>query len=557
MKSRHATLTDSRWVSGHQIDVKPGGSGAELGNVISAQTLRGWLHDGAELALLDVREAGQTILGHILFSAPLPFSRFEAGLQALAPNPRVRVVLCDAGDGVAERAAARAAAMGYTQVFCLAGGVSAWAEAGHTLYQGVNVPSKAFGELVEHAADTPRMGAAQVAEMQGRNPDMVIVDGRPLEEFAKMSIPGASCCPNGELALRISGLAPDPATTIIVNCAGRTRSIIGAQTLIDMGVPNPVYAMENGTQGWVLAGLELDHGRVGALPEMPGGFERQRANASALAARHDVRTVTAGTLGDWLGEDARTVFLLDVRTEDERLADPAGRTAMMEEHGVMHAPGGQLVQATDQWIGVRNARVVVLDTEDVRAPVAASWLRRLGHDAVTLADGLDGLQDVVAVPRASTFDLPDLTRIAPADLSARIREPDIVLLDLRSSCAFSAGHIPGAVWSIRPRIAPIAPGSPVVLVADTETAAGLVACDLIGSGVEDIGLLAGGMEAWQGAGLPVDETPGEPPDAERIDFQSFTHGRHDGNREASEQYLAWEIALVDQLDAQERAVFQI
>ncbi|WP_459655385.1 rhodanese-like domain-containing protein, partial [Achromobacter xylosoxidans] len=59
---------------------------------------------------------------------------------------------------------------------------------------------------------------------------------------------------------RAHGLAPDPKTTIVVNCAGRTRSIIGAQTLINLGVPNPVYALENGTQGWYLADFELDHG---------------------------------------------------------------------------------------------------------------------------------------------------------------------------------------------------------------------------------------------------------------------------------------------------------
>ena len=143
---------------------------------ITAQTLREWLYDGAELALLDVREPGQMILGHILFSAPLPYSRFEAGLTRLAPNPRVRMVLCDAGDGIAERAAGHAVAMGYDNIRVLAGGVQSWADAGHTLYQGVNVPSKAFGELVEHAADTPRLPCTKIAEMQRDGTDMVIVD---------------------------------------------------------------------------------------------------------------------------------------------------------------------------------------------------------------------------------------------------------------------------------------------------------------------------------------------------------------------------------------------
>src|SRR3546814_16488770 len=74
-----------------------------------------------------------------------------------------------------------------------------------------------------------------------------------------MNIPGAICCPNGELALRIGELAPDPSTKVIINCAGRTRSIIGAQTLNNLGIPNEVYALANGTQGWYLAPLPLEH----------------------------------------------------------------------------------------------------------------------------------------------------------------------------------------------------------------------------------------------------------------------------------------------------------
>jgi rhodanese-related sulfurtransferase len=206
---------------------------------------------------------------------------------------------------------------------------------------------------------------------------------------------------------------------------------------------------------------------------------------------------------------------------------------------------------------VRQAKIVVLDTENVRAPVAASWLRRLGHEAVTLAGGLDGLQHVVAGARPTGAELPVLARIAPDALAARLQEQDLVLLDLRTSGAYSAGHIPGAAWSIRPRLGSIAPGSSVALIADEETVARLVANDLTEIGMTKIVLLVGGMKAWQDAGLPVEQTPGTPPDAERIDFQSFTHGRHDGNIEALLQYIAWEVALVDQLDPQERAVFRI
>jgi rhodanese-related sulfurtransferase len=207
---------------------------------IDAATLKAWLGDDREIALIDVSEHGQYGSGHPFFAVPLPYSRFELGLPALVPNEAVRLVLCDQGDGIAARAAARAMAMGYHNLHILAGGKEAWRRAGFTLFAGVNVPSKTFGELVHHERHTPRISAQVVQAMREAKGNFVIVDGRPFAEYRKMSIPGGICCPNGELALRIKDIAPDPSTTIVVNCAGRTRSIIGAQTLLDFGIPNPV-----------------------------------------------------------------------------------------------------------------------------------------------------------------------------------------------------------------------------------------------------------------------------------------------------------------------------
>ena len=162
-----------------------------------------------------------------------------------------------------------------------------------TLYAGVNVPSKTFGELLELERHTPRLTASEVRALQQDGTDHFIVDGRTLAEFSRFSIPGGVCCPNGELALRIRDLVPDPATTIVVNCAGRTRSILGAQTLIDVGVPNPVYALENGTQGWFLAGLELASGATEKYPEESGRTEldSRRQRARALTERSGVNYI--------------------------------------------------------------------------------------------------------------------------------------------------------------------------------------------------------------------------------------------------------------------------
>jgi rhodanese-related sulfurtransferase len=518
---------------------------------VDAPTLKAWLSDGGEIALLDTREHGQYGMGHLFFATPLPYSRFELDLPVLVPNPAVRLVLYDGGEGVAARAAARAEALGYSQVHVLKGGTQAWRQAGFTLYAGVNVPSKTFGELVEHQRHTPRVSAQELQAMRDAGENLVIVDGRPYAEYHKMNIPGGICCPNGELALRIREIAPDPATKIVVNCAGRTRSIIGAQILIDFGVPNPVFALENGTQGWFLAGLNLENGASRRYSDQIKSRDAAglAARARAYATSRGVTYVSASEAHGWLSDTSRTTFWLDVRTAEERTASGLP--------GFAHAPGGQLIQATDQWVGVKGARLVLVDDELVRAPVVAGWLRQLGHEAHVLAGGI-AAAGAYSWRRRGPEGLDELDTMTPKELAAAIEKGSVQVIDLRSSTAFRNGHIARATWSIRPRVTAAAePGKPIVLVADEPAMAALAALDLAAAGHNDVRLLAGGQGGWCGAGLPVVATPDRPTDADCIDFLFFTHGRHDGNADAARQYLAWETGLLAQLDAQERGVFRI
>ena len=521
---------------------------------IDAPTLKGWLSDEREIALLDVREAGQFGQAHLFFAVPLPYSRFELGLPGLVPNKGARMVLCDGGEeAIAQRAAKRAEALGYSNVHVLTGGTAAWQRAGYTLYEGVNVPSKTFGELVEQERHTPRVTALELDAMRGAGENFVIVDGRPFAEYRKMSIPGGICCPNGELALRIGGIAPDPNTKIVINCAGRTRSIIGAQTLIDFGVPNPVVALENGTQGWTLAGLALEHGASRRHGDDIGGNVTALAErARALAQRRGVVWVTAAQAQTWaLADPSRTTYLIDVRTPEEFAAGAAP--------GFVHAPGGQLVQSTDQWVGVKGARIVLIDAEGVRAPVVASWLRQLGYEASVLEGGVAAALGkpwpVVASPSAW---LP-AKRVSAQEVANALRHDGADLLDLRPAMTYRSGHIAQARWSIRPRVASAITDASrtVVLVADAPGVAALAALDLAEAGCRDTPLLAEGPDDWRRAGLSVIATPDAPPDGDCIDFLFFTHGRHAGNADDARRYLAWETGLIAQLDAQERGAFRI
>lgn len=516
---------------------------------IDPHTLKQWLHDGAEIALLDVREHGQYGEGHLFYAAPVPYSRLEVDIARLAPRRDVRMVVYDNGgaDDTAARAARALATLRYGNVQRLDGGIAQWQRDGYAVFAGVNVPSKTFGELAEEVFHTPRIGARDLAERQRRGDDLIVLDGRPFAEYQKMSIPGGICCPNGELALRAHALASNPRTTIVVNCAGRTRSIIGAQTLINLGVPNPVYALENGTQGWYLEDLELEHGARrryddGVVPQdLPALAQRSQR----LAESHAVPMVGADEAQAWLRDTARSTFLCDVRSAEEY--------AQGSLPGAQHTPGGQLVQATDQYLAVRGARIVVFDAEGVRAPVVASWLRQMGWDASVLREGVQACLDN-PVEKALAPQLPVLT---DAQLAAAIAQGAQVV-DLRPSMRFRASHIVGARWAIRPRLDSLGldAARPVVLLAEDAALAAWAAQDLRAWGVNDVQANTGDPTGWSAQGIALIATPAEPVDADCIDYLFFVHDRHDGNKASARQYLAWETNLVKQIDERELAGYR-
>ena len=514
---------------------------------LPATTARAWLNDTDEVALLDVREAGQFGEGHPFFAVPAPYSRLELDVPRLVPRRTTRTVLIDDGDGVAERAARRLGDLGYTAVHVLEGGAAGWQAAGYTLFQGVNLPSKTFGELVEHACETPHLTAAALADRLERQAPLVLLDGRTFTEHRKMAIPGAVSVPNGELPRHWRQLAPDATTPIIIHCAGRTRSIIGAQILRSLGIPNPVLALENGTQGWALAGLALEHGSTRRPPAPPAATDDDRAAAARFAREADVRHLDVGQAQAWIDEPDRTTYVLDVRSADEfRAASLAG---------AVHAPGGQLLQATDQTIGVRKARVILVDDDAVRAPVIAAWLSRLGWQTATVEDGIHAdlrlRTDGATTPSAPTDPIPS------AALPAFVTSQSPRLLDLQPSMQFRQRHAEGAQWTLRPRLAEldIVPGTPLLLIGAEPALVALAMADLVDAGHGPIAWT--GIDDWVQAGLPTAASPRQPDDAEAIDYLFFVHDRHDGNLDAARRYLAWETGLIAQCAPDELAGFRL
>src|SRR6266851_9368919 len=309
--------------------------------LVDAGALKAMLADGQELAIVDLREELIFSQGHLLFARSVPLSRLELKFARLVPQRGTRIVLCDDADGLVERAAHILARAGYTNLHALDGGVAAWAEAGFELFSGVNVPSKAFGEFIEHASATPSIDAAELERLMRERSDIAVLDSRPFDEYQRVSIPTAVNVPGAELVLRVRDLAPSPQTTVVVNCAGRTRSIIGAQSLINAGVPNKVVALRNGTMGWTLAGLACESGKNRRATDVSAsGLAWARSAAGRVASRFGVERIDAGTLQNWQQDRERTLYLFDVRDPDEYRAGHVP--------GAVSAPGGQLVQATDQ-----------------------------------------------------------------------------------------------------------------------------------------------------------------------------------------------------------------
>lgn len=511
---------------------------------ITAPSLKPQLTAGPEIAFLDVREHGQYGEGHPFFCVSIPFSVLEHRVPILVPRRSTPIVLMDDGDGTSTKSATALETLGYSDISLLQDGVHGWSAAGFGLFKGVNLPSKTFGELVEHELDTPSISAEDLSSMFDRGEDVVVLDGRPPHEFNKMSLPGAKSCPNAELAYRISHFVSDDTIPVVINCAGRTRSIIGTESLRQAGIRNPVYALRNGTQGWRLAGLDLRHNEVpGGLATLDGDQLTDTKNsAEDLAERMSLSFVSMETVTAWDADVDRTTYLLDVRTKEE-FDSGHWKTAR-------HAPGGQLVQATDEYLAVRGARIVLTDDTNLRAATSAMWLRSMGHDVYILdANAADGREKT-----APTENYPD--SLTGEQAAERIAQ-GITVLDTSRGMEFRKGHIRGAVWATRARLDRLAlPGStPLLVTGQDPVCLKLLVADLKANDFEDVQWFTGSPETWTALGLETESSPDLPTQADCIDHLFFVHDRHDGNLDAARRYLEWEQGLLAQLDDQERELF--
>ena len=417
--------------------------------------------------------------------------------------------------------------------------------------------AKRLPKLFEHDLATPWVTATELNSMIASDQDIAVLDSRSFEEYHTNSIPTAISVPGAELVYRFRELVPSPDTTVIVNCGGRTRSIIGAQSLINAGVPNKVVSLKDGTMAWHLAGLEVVQGADKRSPEVATKqADDARAAADRVASRLDIKRIDAATLEQWRREgDSRTLYVLDVRTPEEYAA---GRVK-----GIRSAPGGQLVQETDNYLATWGARVVLVDTDGVRGVMTASWLKQMGWDDVAVIELDELIGDRVSGPYrpvALGLEHAMADTIAPAELKQRFDVGTATIVDLAYSKPYIKSHIPGAWFSTRTRLAQVMgelPQSEILVVTSPDgDLAKIAAAELSASSSQPVMALDGGTQAWIAAGYPL--ATGDERLADTRDDVWLPARELGVDREvAMRAYLAWEIELVNQMASDDDQRFKV
>ena len=508
--------------------------------------VRNKLLNREEIAFWDVREEDPHAHEHPLFAANLPLSRIEVDAYAKLPKRNVTIVTLDDGEGFAELAAARLSSLGYSDVTVFAGGVKAWKAAGGEVFKDVNVPSKSFGELVESKRHTPSLSAQEVKQLIDSKEDIVVVDARRFDEYNTMSIPTGISVPGAELVLRLPELAPNPKTKIIVNCAGRTRSIIGTQSLINAGIPNEVNALRNGTIGWTLAGQELDKGQSRQFNEVSDSTLNEAAiRARSVADRAGVKRANPIDIQSWQSQADRTTYFFDTRTPEEY---EAGHLP-----GFRSVPGGQLVQETEMVAPVRGARIVLVDPNGggVRANMPASWLAQMGWDVcvlddIHLADLIEKGAWVAPLP-----SMPSLKTVDAITASNWLKtDSNTIAIDFSRHANYVKGHIPGSWYALRSQLALAIQQIPkvdrYVITSNPAQLSFFIAQEFQNLTKAEVLVLEGGNAGWISAGLELEKGASHlasPP----LDRYKRPYEGTSVDPAAMQAYLDWEYGLVEQL----------
>src|SRR5919108_3326417 len=484
-----------------------------MANTISCRYLAALIASNSLYAVLDVRERGDYNAGHISPATSLPRSQIEFRIRALLPNLKIPLIVYDDGGKRAALAAATMGELGYANISVLEGGLPAWTEISYSTVNGVNVLSKAFGEKIHHERKIPEILPADLKRLQDNGADLMILDVRTPEEYRRFCVPGGINIPGGDLILWADHLRHKPGTTVVINCAGRTRSIIGTAALNRMGLSN-VYALRNGTMGWVLAGLEIESKPSRAEQQAPAESRDKAADfALRLSEEEEIPQISVRDLDRILAEESTGVtYLVDVRSEGEY---DSGHI-----RGSLSIPGGQAVQRADDFIAVRNGKIIFVSDQSARAVMAAYWYQQMGYRDVSILQGGLRAWSGSGKPLARGTEGPeplgfDLAKRSarlktPAEIQKRLQHSGVTVLDVGGSVDFNTNHLPDARWISRGWLEQKLPlhvsdrNEPFILSCSDGKNSVLAARTLAEMGYWNVDVLDAGVGAWMGRGYSTD-----------------------------------------------------
>jgi len=498
-------------------------------------------------ALIDIRERGESDSGHIFSSTFLPRRMLEFRIGELVPDKTTSIVLYDDDDGRAALSQETLGRLGYDRVERLEGGMPGWQSHGGAVATGTNVPSKAFGERVHVREHPPTMSPQELRAALDQGENILICDVRTPGEYAEGHIPGGYEAPSFDLVLGAFDLGRDY-DRVVLNCAGRTRSIMATRTLQLLGISNAT-GLENGTSGWLLEDWELERETMRSLPEPSAESAAQAAaRAKTLALEAEVGTISPAEAAAQAAEgQEKNIYFFDVRS----------LAAYRDGHAAPSRPlpGGQALQRADDFIVVPTATIFLIDDDDARAWLTGYWLRRMGFPEVSVvAGGLPAWREAnlpvatgrVQNPPLTSADAPVMEKIGAAELHKLAEGGEVTILDVGSSREYARGHLPKARWLPRSwlelHIGDLAStGQKIVVTAARPEQARLGAEALARIGYTDVQILEDGNTGWERAGFEI--TPGEP--TESFGGPDFVLPPYEQGREGMLRYLKWEIALYE------------
>lgn len=482
-------------------------------SLYTAQQTKELLGSKGEFAVLDVREQEEFARGHMILASCTPLSRLECMVEDLVPCKRTPIVIVDSGVETDLPCAVRAASvltrLGYSRLIVLEDGMQAWRKAGYLDFAGVGVLGKGFGAYMEKELDIQYVKAEEVKKLIESDCPSVLVDVRPREYCDCMDIAVSANVTGCEVAYRFADLVPDPKATVIMNCPGRVCGVINTQALRNAGITNKIVAFQDSEMklpltGELAAPSENDYT---ALPS-PKALSIARKRAEKVAKKYGVAFADADQVLQWKKEaDHKTLYLFDVRQPEEFIAGHI--------YGSRNVPGWKLMCVTEKYAAVRNARFVLIDDTEVRAVMAAHWLKQMGLPQVyVLKHGLGGSgfggrglaygpvsPKVSKQPRVACVNASELQTMLGC-----VKPP--LLLDVGSNTEHRRAHIPGSLWVARWRLDCAKEFYPdvcdIIIISDSDTHAAFAVADAekLWPGAR-VRMLTGGTPGWLALNLPV------------------------------------------------------